>query len=963
MQVFESSLENCDTFKFTYDAQSSLDLYSVAISLTFPASLREIFTPWCYASPDKHSETENVADGNLHGFLNLTQVIYKCNNTTSVQGQDHRILFTSEYWLSSNKSEVSGFFCEPKYSLTRRLVTNNTRYVGVQDRLHVGRTIAETLDMGIQPFNMTDKIVTSLGGEHTTEVLDIKWNVWYTMLNMTQPQTNFWSFRNTSLVIELSQRMWKGFAAYVIKHDYTFPSNETIRGTATSTKGRICVQELSLRLVEAHIALVLALIVALCFLRRGIFHRDPTSLGAHAIILARSPDLIKLLRGYGVASKQALRTSLSGYLVSFPQHLPPQSDAIALHQFQKHPVENAKSPTAESSDLREWWSPVSVRWWFRICLMAAIFAVVIALEVLLQVSDRENGLGDVSLDGYSKYTWSFLPTLVLVLVGLLFSMVDSTARTVHSFQLMRKGRATLEDTLHDPARQVSLTVVAHAVWKRQFALLWATFPALLAPIMTIVTGGLYTVASLPWTYDAELELEDYFRPENRTVELTNRVEGDTDEAWTIFSQTHFSNMTYPQWTYGEYALTGFGTGNLHGHGGNDTSLSITARVPATRVDLNCTLIGHYANGTYPTKKSASGWGPKWLAVDPRPLGCHPPPEWNRTAGQRELYLSLQNVRRIDNTRNTSRGYYLALLGDDYDTLVPHGNHHKLEPTTSISVCGDKRQHYFIGLGYGTGSLSVLHCVPYVEALWVTASFALPDLSLVTEVPLEPDRDSAVFLSDSASMSAFVWGYWGDLVLATVTGSLGEGHLAELSPDPHNDDTRRLIAALESTLAQYLALNLHLNYRQPLGENRLAYTSSSGQNLLTPDGQPATGTITDRTRLRLIQNTVSTRILQGLLGVMGACLVASTAMGRGARVIPRDPGSIASRMAYFADGEVWRRVPVGAGRWTDEQIKKHGLGMSGGKLLLDWWGDDREDSGDGTRGKKFAVDSVDRKEMS
>lgn len=963
--MFESSLENCEAFKFTYDNQNLHP--SDSIARVFPDSLQEPMSTLCYPSFGIYENY--ITYDTIDKFMNSTQVVHNCTNSTSAQGHDHRILFTSQYWLTSHEVEVSVLFCEPKYSLTRRVVTNNTRYIGVQDSLNSAETITETLDMGIEPLNMSERIVTSLGGPHPVGVFDVEWNLWYTLLNITQPQNNLWSFRNTSLVIELSQRIWKGLAAYVVKNDYTIPSNETINGTAASTQGRLCVQELSLRLVEAHITLLLGLIVALCFLRPGVFHRDPTSLGAHVMILARSPGLIDLLQGYGVASKQALRTSLSGYLVSFLQNLPPESPAIALNQFPEGSEENSEKPAADKSNPREWWSPISVRWWFRICLMAAILAVMIALEILLQVSDRRNGLGDVSLGGYLKYTWNFLPTLVLVLVGLLFSMIDSTARTLHPFQLLRKDRATLEDILYDPARQVSFMAVIYATWKRQFVLLLATIPGLLAPILTVISSGLYTIAPVPWTYDAELELKDWFRPENRTVDdFVDIVEGDTVEAQTIFTLIQFSNMSYPQWTYEQYALASFGTNNLHSHDGNDSSLYIAARVPATRVNLNCSMIGYYANGTYQTTWPTN-LGPLWLPVDPSPLGCHPTPGWNRTAGQRDLYLSTAYSVKVDSIQDTSQVYYyLTLLADDYDSLVCQRDGHcpansawPLD-TASIRVCGDKRQHYFIGLGSGGVGLSLLHCLPYVEALWVTATFTLPDLSIVTGVRVVPDRNSAIFLSDSASMTAFSEVDWLNFATAMDKGSSSLGQLTGLPSDPDSDNTRRLISAVESTLSEYFALVLHLYYRQPVGDNSSASVSSSGQNLLIPDGHPATGNVTDRTRLRLIQNTVSTRILEGLLAVMGACLVASTALGRGARVIPRDPGSVASRMAYFAGGEVWRRVPVGADRWTDEQIRKHGLGVPEGRLLLGWWGgDDREGSEEGARGKKFAVDVVGCKE--
>lgn len=965
LQVFESSLESCESFvSFVYN-YGDLDLdgrFVVPLERAMPASLLEDMRPWCRAPVLPH-DTPPVTDGPLWRFVNSTELIYKCTNSTSPEDREHRILFTLEYYLSSNESEISGFICEPKHSLTRRTVTNTTRDAKTQDILSIAEAFTETLDMGITPLQMTNKVFTSLGAGG--ELPYMEWNWWYVILNASQPQNDLWSFRNTSLVTELSQGLWKALAAYVVKQDYTYSSNGTVEGTATSTQSRLCVQELSLRLVEAHIMLLFALLIALWFLRPGVFHRDPTSLGAGAMILARSPGLVNHLRDYGFASKQVLRESLSGYLASLSQRLPSDSPAVAFHHFRKCPkgTDVARKSTADKSVSCDWWSPLSVRWWFRICLMTTILALVTVLEVLLQLSNQKRGLGYVNLDGYLKYTWNFLPTLVLVLVGLLYSMVDSTTRTLHAFHLLRKGRATLEDILHDPTRQLTFMVVVHAAWKRHFILLWATLPALLAPMLTVIISGLYTVELSTLTYGTELELKDWFRPVNRTVGEFNDVPDDNSESWSTFTLTQFSNMSYPQWTHGEYALVSFEAPNLRSHD-NDSSLYITARVPAARSNLNCSLIGYYVNDTYPATQQ-SYTGPKRIPVNPRPLGCGSPREWNGTTKRLDLYLSGFDAQNVDGTSNTLEGYYfVSLVDDDYLDIHPVGDGASLDlQMTSIQVCGDERQHYFIGLGYGTQALSALHCVPYVEALWVNAAFALPDLSLVTGVPLIPDQDSAVFLSNSASMTAIDLLNLEDLVAAVVNGSSGVGQLTGMPPGPENNDTDRLIASLESIIAEYLAQNLHFNYREYTGINENNDSASSpGRNVLTANGHQVIGTVTDHTQLRLIQNAAPTRVLQGLLAVMGACLVASTALGRGEKVIPRDPGSVASQMAYFAGGEVWRRVPVGADRWTDEQIKRHGLGMSGGRLLLDWWGDDREDSGDGTRGKKFAVDSADRKEM-
>lgn len=217
------------------------------------------------------------------------------------------------------------------------------------------------------------------------------------------------------------------------------------------------------------------------------------------------------------------------------------------------------------------------------------------------------------------------------------------------------------------------------------------------------------------------------------------------------------------------------------------------------------------------------------------------------------------------------------------------------------------------------------------------------------------------------MTAFPRDRWKDVFSALANGSSSVGPWADMMPGPRDDGAPRLVAAVEGLLSRYFAQSLHLNYRQPLADNYRGGITS-GWDPYTPDGQPANGTVTDRTRLRLVQNEVSTRILQGLLGVMVLCLVAESVLVRGGKVIPRDPGSIASNVAYFAGGQLWRKVPVGADRWTDEEIIEWGEENCDGGLLLDWWDDGQEVSEDRAqeemgRTRRFAVDCVSRKVMT
>ena len=201
---------------------------------------------------------------------------------------------------------------------------------------------------------------------------------------------------------------------------------------------------------------------------------------------------------------------------------------------------------------------------------------------------------------------------------------------------------------------------------------------------------------------------------------------------------------------GEYALPSFGADNLHNHDGNNTSLYVTARIPASRAKLNCSLIGQFASDSFLTlEDTVTNHTCQWLPVDPRPLGCcDTTPEGNHTAGQRNHHLSKEDtINFYDN------GYYLAQFSDSYGFLVHLRDNQSTQSTTSITIYGDGRQHYFIGMGHGEEALSMLHCVPYVESLRASAAFTLPRLSLATDVPVTPDEPPSVSLSDSASMTA------------------------------------------------------------------------------------------------------------------------------------------------------------------------------------------------------------------
>ncbi|GME51181.1 uncharacterized protein LTHEOB_12502 [Neofusicoccum parvum] len=376
------------------------------------------------------------------------------------------------------------------------------------------------------------------------------------------------------------------------------------------------------------------------------------------------------------------------------------------------------------------------------------------------------------------------------------------------------------------------------------------------PTLTMASiGGLYIPVPVPWTRDVTLQMQDWFDIDNRTVDTLQSI-AEENEPWSVFSLTQFSNMSYPQWTHGEYAFPTFSADDLRGHNGSETSLSNKN----TSYDLG-RLIG----------------SPTMIVVDP-PEGCHTP-EINGT--ERRLYL-----KPSDSLKD---GYFAAFMADDYDTVSLALYKEYIEDTSSIQICGDNRQHFWFAAGHQSGdisdSLTLLHCVPYIEALYVTANFSLPSLQLSTSAPVSPHEDTAIPLSTSSSATAFPDAKFDKFVAALANGTHSTP-LASLAGQPN---TAAFRTAIQRLYALYAAQNLHFNYRRPLSDPLPAANSTNNPAAAALASAPATGTLTDSTRLRLVQSGVSTRVLEGLLAAMVLFAGAAFVMERRTRILPKDPG--------------------------------------------------------------------------
>jgi Protein of unknown function (DUF3433) len=85
---------------------------------------------------------------------------------------------------------------------------------------------------------------------------------------------------------------------------------------------------------------------------------------------------------------------------------------------------------------------------------------IMALEVLVQYSDKHQGLVDLQPDSRYQYIWLFGPTLLLVLIATLFNILDFKVENIYPFQrLWRSAAAVRSSILNNPLLKLTLYIL------------------------------------------------------------------------------------------------------------------------------------------------------------------------------------------------------------------------------------------------------------------------------------------------------------------------------------------------------------------------------------------------------------------------------------------------------------------------------------------------------------------------
>jgi hypothetical protein len=679
-------------------------------------------------------------------------------------------------------------------------------------------------------------------------------------------------------------------AAQIAKNQLLTATNADVVGSTVQAEKRIYVREIPLRLMEATLAILILILIALVFLRPApSTPRDLSSLGGLATVMAQSQNYVFALQRLGAATIRTIGQS------------------IAIHEYQTcvsiagtEPVfridvkdygDLYERPRQETVPVKpsSWWSPISDL--TRMAILAFNFALIVAIELLLQRSQHHDGLMNMSFTSSVPYAWAFIPALFAVMLWTAFGIFDFSIRLMQPYHKLRKAPVPARRSINvNYLSKVSVVTIFHAIVNRHFAVFFSAFGMLIIPFVTIISSGLYESVAGLQKLSTQVNLA-------KLPNLATQNVATGSQLPFVASLVTGGNLSWPQWTSDTLVFPELIVPAAPEASGNTT---LEVQLPAMFATLNCTkvasqdiIIGQ-SNTTFPNINIPvnSGCGMPYL---------NSTGDYVSAPSSKPLAGAMYGRMFVTKTDPPPTGW-----SDNCPQIsVVYG-----KPSTTIRSVDD---------------LVVLNCYPAIMQTQVNTVFSIGTWSILGTPQINTSSTTRVANGDGATIdlnniiisSAFSPAPSGtdfDTTFQALVGNRNPISISQLTASSMPD----VVTSLNTLYARVLAQHLNLDLRS------------------TTSGQTLPGNITTLT-LRLHQNEITTRIIEALLAAMFLCLCISSILIDTREIMPNNPCSIAVMSSLIADSEFVKRdiVPNGSEWCNDSELRKRSV-FEGYLFSLGMW---------------------------
>ncbi|KAI1129490.1 hypothetical protein F5Y10DRAFT_290874 [Nemania abortiva] len=765
-----------------------------------------------------------------------------------------------------------------------------------------------------------------------------------------------------------------GLMAQMVQQFLVVPDATIANGTAVVSETRLHIQLSSLWvMVSAFIISSFLPLVILFSLKDGGVSQNPTSVAAHAAILATSTGLQSLLKDTATLRTSELANWLGGHLFktrvdtqgSF--YIQPIGSAPlfnrtreALTRRETHALERGSDiqtdshnatriPLMHPGDVRSkggFWIPFTVQYPFITLALAFPILAIGGLEALYQVSERNRGLTDTNHDVrvYAGYLTSFI---AFVISSILNSVDFAFASFAPFSALCSRAEPYPRSTLINLVGKMPPWALYHAYRSRQVGAALSIVSALIGSVLAVIASGLWL--------DQPQELTAGLTMSSASTWHFQRLENISDytSAANTFSMLHYYGGEQPLGTWENLVFP-----TLNGIKIDSEKWATNLSTMCTNTDATPCQYSLTVPALRPSLYCESGPPERFLTGESDSLG---PDELN------PLIIGLP-----EHCLNTVPTYYIPFDGgvnenpdwigvfSEVSTGPRTINNVSIGVNKSISGSTSGCPSIAVGFGGPLGphlhksDFSILACYQKVELVNTTVNFnylqqdrGLLGAGNILQAPIIEEADTKYLKNSVDGTDTFFFSGIGPLIKSLPNTGFTQVDNSTLKLDPvfsalvrgpnvtaleklsGPNRTEKLKSAVSDFYTKYMVLVMN--------SDSFRWQAQSGNSSIKQD--QFNGTVTFEVS-RLTVDFASKLTLQ----IMLASIVVLTALAfwlvelRG--MLPRNPCSIVSVMALLADSRMCSRdfVPPGSEWRSEDDLAQL---FEGRNIKLGWW--DRGDS--------------------
>ncbi|KAI5457130.1 hypothetical protein BGZ63DRAFT_365560 [Mariannaea sp. PMI_226] len=903
--------------------------FSTTGNQTLPRKFIVLQSGGCNGSSNIDSQRIVVMAGTLGLDMDDLQEAKRKSSTTTIDAK-----------LSNSTALV----CSPTYAITKMRVSRNPR--DLISIWTVDGAQNTTLD-GVKPWDVAqaqfDSYLTgTVENDNSFSIEDQSYNreaVFHTnkpveaALALRARETGslpeLASLQEGSTLERLVDDYFEQYTAIIARYAMMDPASSRSTGTSSFIQRRLVAKSPPIHLMAALLAVCLIITILIVFLAptKGFLPRNPSAIADMAAVIAHSHPLVECLRGTGAASEEAIRVRLGGssYTIGAEGHEKLGDDSLGyFHIFGgKEPPRNAMMRRAATT---RWRQPVVYHGLIRLLYGLILAAVIIGFEVSLRLSEKYGGLRTLENDN-AYLAWTAVPALILLCVGLYLSELDWWTRVIAPFGRLRKlGEfyETIGLNLIDVTRPI-------AVWRAfrigEFAAISTIVAGFLAALFAVASAALFEPMPVDASISVILRSEDFFS-NSLASSSEDPVCLDCNNDTLAASLILVGDAPYPQFTFQDLNLPSISLNNQDHPLRDGSNVSVT--LTAIRPQMDCRLyLSNEISTNITLTTSDNIVNP--LRIDLRGETCR----GEKAKDRSNAVLSTAIVSALRDGSQSENSTFFGLGQNKTDSqcsdwLYVWGT---LASANSKSV--------------SVSTINALACNETIEAVDTSVHFYGTNLRIDPSDPPIPNHLSVKYTSVAIPDLDY-----STLLNVTHTGLLDPFFaMMNASQFAVPEDSLGGSTAADAGVVRSGILSQHSVIRaQSLNSKVRRHLTSAGtfpnvdgQNILSgvdpsasvSEAVPLISATLFSQKIRLEQNMVATRILQGIVGA--AILLHIIAWIFAPRnKLPRSPTTIASVAALLVDGNLLRILPRDA-QWQSRSEIEQALRESelAERFGMDW----------------------------